>query len=140
VLAPRREAGFDDLVVGSACVKRFLSDDGEQWMMWYSGRGKDFDKEVMQLTTGQIGLATSTNGIDWKREGAVFTENKDEVGRPLRSRRGARCNLLTASDARRRPLLPSRRPLLPSRMRRCVFCPCSGTILTPHTSVSATSR
>lgn len=88
VLAPRREAGFDDSVVGSACVKRFLSDDGETWMMWYSGRGKDFDKEVLQLTTGQIGLATSTNGIDWKREGAVFTENKDEVcPRPARAPR-----------------------------------------------------
>ncbi|KAG8459335.1 hypothetical protein KFE25_012971 [Diacronema lutheri] len=78
VLAPRREAGFDDKVIGSACVRRFVNDDGEQWLMWYSARGRDFDPDVLSIATGRIGLATSTDGVSWTREGAVLSENRDE--------------------------------------------------------------
>lgn len=78
VLAPAETASFDDLVVGGACVKRFLTDEGESWLMWYSARDDGFDKEVVPLASGQIGLATSTDGVSWKREGPVLRENKDD--------------------------------------------------------------
>lgn len=78
VLAPSRTAGFDDKVVGSACVRRFVYDEGESWMMWYSARGEDFDQEVLPIATGKIGLATSEDGISWKREGPVLTSEDSD--------------------------------------------------------------
>lgn len=78
VLGPSRTPSFDDMIVGSACVRRFVYDDSESWMMWYSARGKEFSDDVLPIATGQIGLATSDDGITWKREGAVLTENREE--------------------------------------------------------------
>ncbi|KAJ1637894.1 hypothetical protein T492DRAFT_271469 [Pavlovales sp. CCMP2436] len=78
VLAPSSASSFEDKILGGMCVRRFLSDDGEKWYMWYSARGADFDPEVVSLSTGRIGLATSSDGVSWNREGAVLTENKDE--------------------------------------------------------------
>lgn len=57
--------------IGSAKVHRYSRDsdpDSEvEYVMWYHGRGADFDpeKELPPLSTGRIGRATSKNGLHW---------------------------------------------------------------------------
>lgn len=66
---PPDEVGwFDGQLVGSCVVKRF-SDEmrGDRWMMWYSGRSGQIANEVVQETTGCIGLAQSNDGVVWER-------------------------------------------------------------------------
>ena len=72
VLNPSTEEdSFDNLKVGSARVHRYVrdADEGSEYVMWYHGRGADFDpeKKLPPLTTGRIGRATSRNGFHWKR-------------------------------------------------------------------------
>ena len=56
---------FDAASVGNPVVKYFAGDDESRWMMWYSGA----DAEGAEC----VGLATSTDGIEWSR-GNTFTE------------------------------------------------------------------
>ena len=72
VLQPStKEDAFDNLKVGTARVHRYVRDDdeGSEYVMWYHGRGTNFDPEnkLPPLTTGRIGRATSRNGLHWKR-------------------------------------------------------------------------
>lgn len=79
VLAPRRGKATDDATVGGACVRRFIHDDGESWLCFYSARDEDFDQSVLPLAaTGRIHLATSVDGVEWERQGPVLSPNTDD--------------------------------------------------------------
>ena len=57
-LLPLGKAGaFDETHAKYPCVLRV----GNQWWMWYNGRGDD-------RFTGSIGLATSQDGVHWKKQ------------------------------------------------------------------------
>jgi len=51
--------------VGFPVVRCFLGDNEQRWMMWYSGRAGG--PHAPSLSSGCIGIATSTDGINWKR-------------------------------------------------------------------------
>lgn len=62
----------DDSRVGIG-VPRFIASRRE-WFMWYYARDKNFTKgAVPEMGTGRIAMATSTDGIAWKRfDGSGF--------------------------------------------------------------------
>ena len=62
--------GWDAEEVGSPVVKRYVSDESERWFLWYHGRGDGAAGEC-------VGLATSANGIHWKREALVVGRSDD---------------------------------------------------------------
>ncbi|CAH2033861.1 unnamed protein product [Thlaspi arvense] len=64
---------WDSEEIGSPVVKRFLSDNGERWYMWYHGSSKQ------KPVSDSIGLAVSNNGIHWER-GKGRVESTDDVG------------------------------------------------------------
>jgi hypothetical protein len=81
---------FDSIAIGSPIVKYFQSDDDtERWVMWYTGRrevgtssGNSSEENVgdkitaatfdhdKSLTSGEIGIAVSEDGIVWRRGGS----------------------------------------------------------------------
>lgn len=64
-----------------SCPRVLREADGT-WRMWYYGRDPEFDREI-SLPTGRIGLAQSSDGLDWQRVrgaasmGAVFEPHPD---------------------------------------------------------------
>ena len=93
------ENAFDSVAIGAPIVKYFQSKDAnaERWVMWYTGRRrsnsnnnnnnntddssreeeqKERKEEVQQfqhdesLTSGEIGIAVSNDGIIWRRGGS----------------------------------------------------------------------
>lgn len=57
IILPRGPAGaFDSTHAKYPCVLKV----GDQWMMWFSGRGDD-------AFTGSVGLATSRDGLRWTK-------------------------------------------------------------------------
>lgn len=61
---------WDDGAVASPVVRRYLSDDGERWVMWYSGRPRGWKgaKGAPPGTLGGFaGLALSDDGVTWDR-------------------------------------------------------------------------
>jgi hypothetical protein len=80
VLGPSPEPeAWDSGHIGPPVVRRYLSDNEERWLMWYSASGGDLKNEVM-------GLAISSNGVHWKRgsDPAEATgPSSDEVGKVL---------------------------------------------------------
>ncbi|WCJ22204.1 Arabinanase/levansucrase/invertase [Euphorbia peplus] len=64
---------WDSKEIGSPVVKRFISDEGERWYMWYHGNsGKNPGSD-------SIGLAVSNNGVHWERGGEAVNSG-DDVG------------------------------------------------------------
>ncbi|CAM9580893.1 unnamed protein product [Discosporangium mesarthrocarpum] len=66
----RQEGWFDSLTVGMPRVHRYLHDEGDRWVMWYHGQDADFHKNgegVMNIGTGRIGRADSSDGVHWTR-------------------------------------------------------------------------
>ncbi|MDG2244305.1 MAG: hypothetical protein P8L66_12535 [Rhodospirillaceae bacterium] len=63
IFGPGPEGWWDSERV--SCPKVMRMDDGT-WRMWYYGRDKTFDR-MIGLPTGRVGLATSDDGIHWKR-------------------------------------------------------------------------
>ena len=41
---------------------------GQNWKAWIQGRPLDFDKELVDLTTGNIYILNSKDGVDWELE------------------------------------------------------------------------
>ncbi|KDP41233.1 hypothetical protein JCGZ_15640 [Jatropha curcas] len=64
---------WDDKEIGSPVVKRFLSDEGERWYMWYYGNSSE------NPDSDSIGLAISNNGIHWER-GVGPVKSSSDVG------------------------------------------------------------
>ncbi|CAA7401122.1 unnamed protein product [Spirodela intermedia] len=60
---------WDGREVGSPVVKRYVGDESERWFLWYHGCG-DGDG-----SGDCIGLATSANGMHWKRDETVDGES-----------------------------------------------------------------
>ena len=67
---------FDSYKIGSARVHRYVSpsedNDDTEYLMWYHGRSindkdKDANSNLAPLSTGQIGYATSKNGLHWEK-------------------------------------------------------------------------
>jgi len=64
---------WDSAAVGNPVVRRFLGDNEERWIMYYHGRkhadcGTKMDGcHPEALDSGYIGLATSEDGVEWKR-------------------------------------------------------------------------
>jgi hypothetical protein len=42
-------------MIMSPVVRRYVSEEGENWRMWYNGRDSDFDSDVLNMVTGRIG-------------------------------------------------------------------------------------
>ncbi|CAM9333272.1 unnamed protein product [Choristocarpus tenellus] len=69
---------FDSRTIGMPRVHRYVHDDGDKWVMWYHGQDKEFDKDrdgVMNIGTGRIGRAESSDGIHWIRTPGQMTLN-----------------------------------------------------------------
>eukprot|EP00904_Undaria_pinnatifida_P003951 jgi/Undpi1/13557/HiC_scaffold_8.g03216.m1 len=66
----REEGWFDSATVGSPRVHRYLHDEGSRWVMWYHGQDTAWGEEgegVMDIGTGRIGRAESSDGLTWRR-------------------------------------------------------------------------
>ena len=50
-------AGFDSKMIMMPVVRRYVSEEGENWRMWYNGRDSEFDPSVVDMATGRIGSA-----------------------------------------------------------------------------------
>lgn len=67
-----------------SCPRVLPGDSGAPWRMWYYGRDETFDRSI-GLPTGRVGLAESTDGLNWERVrgpltlGAVFEPHPDPV-------------------------------------------------------------
>ena len=46
---------FDSHMIMSPVVRRYVSEEGENWRMWYNGRDSEFDADVLNMVTGRIG-------------------------------------------------------------------------------------
>lgn len=78
---------WDGAAVCGAIVRKFDMDDGQRWLMWYGGRPREWDG-AKRVPPGLIGcfagLATSSNGVNWKRvqgpsrRGAVLEPNTED--------------------------------------------------------------
>ncbi|WCJ22205.1 Arabinanase/levansucrase/invertase [Euphorbia peplus] len=64
---------WDSTEIGSPIVKRYIGDNEERWFMWYHGNS-DTDK------TDRIGLAVSSNGVNWIRGSENEMSCADDVG------------------------------------------------------------
>ncbi len=42
-------------MIMSPVVRRYVSEEGENWRMWYNGRDSEFDTDVLNMMTGRIG-------------------------------------------------------------------------------------
>ena len=64
-------------------IQRYRREEGFHYKMWYHGRDKAFDESVIQLSTGRIGYAESSDGLRFHRvpgQGAlnsVISQNDD---------------------------------------------------------------
>ncbi|CAL8468150.1 g7689 [Coccomyxa elongata] len=83
------EGAWDEAVVGSPVVRCFMGEEGSRWLMWYSGRSAgDPGLDAVAAAAGSIGVAASSNGMDWERghsdiEGARGAAKERDVGRVL---------------------------------------------------------
>ncbi|KAF2299174.1 hypothetical protein GH714_030899 [Hevea brasiliensis] len=62
-LGPRNS--WDSTEIGSPVVKRYIGDNEERWYMWYHGKSSSESDD--HNNSDQIGLAVSSNGIQWTR-------------------------------------------------------------------------
>ncbi|KAK3281916.1 hypothetical protein CYMTET_10322 [Cymbomonas tetramitiformis] len=64
---------WDATALGGPTVRCYLGDNEDRWYMWYHGR-RSGGTHPEELSSGNIGVATSTDGVTWKRgSGAVET-------------------------------------------------------------------
>jgi hypothetical protein len=47
--------GFDSKMIMMPVVRRYVSEEGENWRMWYNGRDTEFDSKIVNLASGRIG-------------------------------------------------------------------------------------
>ncbi len=76
------EGRFDDAKIGGPSV--LWNEDAQQWWMYYYGRSTRFPEDIAPaFGMGSVGLATSSDGINWDRheghlaEGAIFAPSDD---------------------------------------------------------------
>lgn len=76
---------WDSRSIGAPVVRRYLSDNEERWLMWYSGKCQE-SQGVEDGRNEVIGLAISSNGVHWKRGNGVSDSNEqgaEVVGKVL---------------------------------------------------------
>ncbi|CAK0770976.1 hypothetical protein CVIRNUC_003820 [Coccomyxa viridis] len=89
ILAPGGEGAWDEDALGHPVVRCFVGEGEDKWLMWYSGRTRGQNGlDPVFPGAGSIGVAVSTNGIDWQRghgaiEGARGEAKALDVGRVL---------------------------------------------------------
>ncbi|KAI5078913.1 hypothetical protein GOP47_0006584 [Adiantum capillus-veneris] len=87
VMGLNQEAGaWDSGSIHAPVVRRYLSDNEERWMLWYSGKSQVLQGNAENESKEVMGLAISSNGVHWKRGngGSESTELiKDGVGKVL---------------------------------------------------------
>jgi len=83
VLRPTENpSAFDSYKIGSARVHRYTSptdteEDDTEYVMWYHGRSiSNNDSNLAPLSTGQIGYATSRNGLHWEKCSTIPEDEK----------------------------------------------------------------
>lgn len=84
-----QEGAWDEAGVGHPVVRYYLGDNEQRWFMWYTGRSTScHDIDDIYPASGSIGLAVSTDGVNWSRgrgavEGARGAARAADVGRVL---------------------------------------------------------
>ncbi|KAH7314489.1 hypothetical protein KP509_21G004900 [Ceratopteris richardii] len=68
---------WDNVSVYAPVVRRYLSDNEERWMLWYSGKHRENEGESVNGSKEVTGLAISSNGVHWKR-GKGGIDNSDQ--------------------------------------------------------------
>ncbi|CAM9613578.1 unnamed protein product [Heterosigma akashiwo] len=71
-------SAFDSKSIGGPVIRRFVDEKTgiESWTMFYHGRSLDYDEDVVELSTGRVGMALSLDGIHWRKtSGSDFSEN-----------------------------------------------------------------
>lgn len=77
---------WDSGSIYTPVVRRYLSDNEERWMLWYSGKSRILQGDVENGRKEVMGLAISSNGAHWKRGKGGSDSNeqgKDGVGKVL---------------------------------------------------------
>eukprot|EP00884_Botryococcus_braunii_P011639 jgi/Botrbrau1/20476/Bobra.145_2s0036.1 len=68
ILARGQQGAWDEAGVGRFVVRCYISDEEERWMMWYTGRRSESpDLAHVFPSSGSIGIAVSSDGINWQR-------------------------------------------------------------------------
>ena len=81
------DSAWDEAGVGHPVVRYYLGDNETRWYMWYSGKSTAcHDVDAVFPSSGSIGLAISTDGLNWARgvdniEGARGERKARDVGR-----------------------------------------------------------
>ncbi|MCO5587845.1 hypothetical protein L7F22_041797 [Adiantum nelumboides] len=87
VMGPNQQAdAWDSESIHAPVVRRYLSDNEERWMLWYSGKSQGPEGDAGNGSREVMGVAISSNGAHWKRGngGSESTELiKDGVGKVL---------------------------------------------------------
>lgn len=80
VLGLGQSDAWDGGIVGTPVVRRYLSDNEERWLMWYSGSPPAEQQDVAVASkkprNESMGLAISSNGVHWER-GNGFVDNNE---------------------------------------------------------------
>lgn len=86
LFGPGSNDSWDNGGVGTAVVRRYLSDNEERWTMWYQGWKKSDDSKqdiangLLGVPPSRTGLAVSSNGIHWSRGESIVETNALGVG------------------------------------------------------------
>eukprot|EP00899_Mesostigma_viride_P029135 jgi/Mesvir1/9406/Mv01510-RA.1 len=84
VLPLGKPGAWDDACVGASVVRRFFTEEGARWHIYYTGKStKDTvspsGNPVLDMSTGCIGVASSLNGVHWSRgEGELDMSELEE--------------------------------------------------------------
>jgi len=77
-------ADFGLTSVGSPVVHRYERDEGAEYALWFHGRDKGIEADVVKLNTGRIYKAKSNDGLTWELQqglgelGSSLDVNTDE--------------------------------------------------------------
>ncbi|WPT17716.1 hypothetical protein PSENEW3_00005718 [Picochlorum sp. SENEW3] len=82
-------AAWDEAGVGHPIVRYYLGDNEQRWFMWYTGKSTAcHDIDGIFPSSGSIGLAVSSDGLQWERghgpiSGARGESRSKDVGKVL---------------------------------------------------------
>lgn len=88
------EGAWDAAAVGAPVVRCFVGDNEQRWFLWYHGRAGG--PHPPDLSEGCVGLATSSDGVQWRR-GAATVELLSG-GAPAREGTDVGCSLVPNED------------------------------------------
>lgn len=59
----------------------YVGDNESRWFLWYHARDDSFGPALLPGATGRVGLATSADGLTWRRGAAAAQTARDDDGR-----------------------------------------------------------